>query len=105
MKIALLAAILLAPAARAEFKVPGYELVYSYPVETTLEEPDLRQAKDVWPEMFDAARNTIDVNEFYVDLYIPWIGMGMGEGEYGLSSARTTAIRKELHTRSLRTSP
>jgi phosphatidylserine/phosphatidylglycerophosphate/cardiolipin synthase-like enzyme len=66
MKIALLAAILLAPAARAEFKVPGYELVYSYPVETTLEEPDLRQAKDVWPEMFDAARNTIDVNEFYV---------------------------------------
>lgn len=57
---------MLATSPRAEFKVPGYELVYSYPVETTLDEPDLRQAKDVWPEMFDAAQSTIDVNEFYV---------------------------------------
>src|SRR4051812_20721576 len=52
--------------AAAAFKVPGYELVYSYPEETTLEEPDLRRAQDVWPEMFDAARRTIDLNQFYV---------------------------------------
>jgi phosphatidylserine/phosphatidylglycerophosphate/cardiolipin synthase-like enzyme len=68
MKSALAAALLagLAAPARAAFKVPGYELVYSYPAETTLDEPDLRQAQDVWPEMIDAARRTLDVNEFYV---------------------------------------
>lgn len=46
--------------------MPGYELVYSYPVETTLEEADLRQAQEVWPEMFDQATKTIDINEFYI---------------------------------------
>jgi phosphatidylserine/phosphatidylglycerophosphate/cardiolipin synthase-like enzyme len=68
MKRPLLAAalVLLAVAARAAFKVPGYELVYSYPVETTLAEPDLRLAQDVWPEMIDAAKSTLDVNQFYV---------------------------------------
>ncbi len=64
--VALLVLILAAAAVRAEFRVPGYELVYSYPAETTLAEPDLRQAKDVWPEMFDAAKTAIDLNEFYV---------------------------------------
>jgi phosphatidylserine/phosphatidylglycerophosphate/cardiolipin synthase-like enzyme len=51
---------------RAAFSVPGFELVYSYPSETTLEEPDLRQAQNVWPEMFDAAKKTIDIEQFYV---------------------------------------
>jgi phosphatidylserine/phosphatidylglycerophosphate/cardiolipin synthase-like enzyme len=57
---------LLAAPARADFNVPGFELVYSYPVETTLAEKDLRLAQDVWPKMFDAAKKTIDVEEFYV---------------------------------------
>ena len=57
---------MLAASARAAFKVPGYELVYSYPVETTLSEPDLRLALDVWPEMIDAAKETLDVNQFYL---------------------------------------
>ncbi len=57
---------LLAPSARADFSVPGFELVYSYPAETSLEEPDLRKAQDVWPEMFDAARKSIDIEQFYV---------------------------------------
>ena len=52
--------------ARAAFSVPGYELVYSYPVETTLNEPDMRLAQDVWPEMFDQAKKTIDVEQFYI---------------------------------------
>ncbi|MDE2039298.1 MAG: phospholipase [Elusimicrobia bacterium] len=63
----LLAALLLlcgAPASAA-FKVPGFELVYSYPKETTLSESDLRQAKDVWPEMIDQAKREIDLEEFY----------------------------------------
>jgi len=57
---------LLATTARAEFSVPGFELVYSYPVETTLAEPDLRLAQDAWPAMFDAAEKTIDIEQFYV---------------------------------------
>jgi phosphatidylserine/phosphatidylglycerophosphate/cardiolipin synthase-like enzyme len=66
-KIAVIAMIsLLAAKAHAAFKVPGYELVYSYPVETSLNEPDLRLALDVWPEMIDKAKRTLDVNEFYI---------------------------------------
>ncbi len=57
---------ILACPARAAFKIPGYELVYSYPVETTLDEPDLRQAYDVWPELFDQAGQRIDIEQFYV---------------------------------------
>jgi len=60
------AILLLAASAHAAFTVPGYELVYSYPVETTLEEPDLRRAQDVWPEMFDAAKKSIDIEQFYI---------------------------------------
>ncbi len=58
--------LLLAAPARAEFSVPGFELVYSYPIETSLEEKNLRQASDVWPAMFDAAKKTIDIEQFYV---------------------------------------
>lgn len=65
MRLASLVLLFTAPA-RAAFTVPGFELVYSYPVETTLEEADLRKAQDVWPEMFDAAKKTIDLEQFYV---------------------------------------
>jgi len=58
--------MLLGTSARAEFSVPGYELIYSYPVETSLSEPDLRLAQDAWPAMFDAAARTIDIEQFYV---------------------------------------
>jgi phosphatidylserine/phosphatidylglycerophosphate/cardiolipin synthase-like enzyme len=57
---------LLSTAAHAEFSVPGFELVYSYPAETSLEEPDLRLAQDAWPAMFDSATKTIDIEQFYV---------------------------------------
>ena len=64
-RLALLPLLLFVSTARA-FEVPGYELVYSYPVETSLDEKGLRLAQDVWPEMFDAAKKTIDVEQFYV---------------------------------------
>lgn len=65
-RLSLLAVLVFSAAsARAAVKVPGFELVYSYPVETTLEEPDLRKAQDVWPEMIDKAKKTIDIEEFY----------------------------------------
>jgi len=68
-RISLYAVVSLAFAAisaRAAVKVPGFELVYSYPVETTLKEPDLRLAQDVWPEMINHARKTVDIEQFYV---------------------------------------
>ena len=65
IRIVALSLFLTVPA-RADFSVPGFELVYSYPVETSLEEPDLRQAQDVWPAMFDSAAKTIDIEQFYI---------------------------------------
>jgi phosphatidylserine/phosphatidylglycerophosphate/cardiolipin synthase-like enzyme len=41
------------------------ELVESAPVETTLDHPDVREAAEVWPELIDRARRTLDIAEFY----------------------------------------
>ncbi len=41
------------------------ELVESAPVETSLDHPDVRDAADVWPEMIDRARQTLDFAQFY----------------------------------------
>lgn len=41
------------------------ELVESAPLETTLDHADVRNASDVWPEMIDAATDSIDFAEFY----------------------------------------
>lgn len=50
----------------AAFSIPGYELVYNAPQETTLQDNDLRHAAEVWQQMFDAARSHIDLAQFYV---------------------------------------
>ncbi len=42
------------------------EWVESFPLETTLDNPDLREAHDVWIEMIDAATSSLDFAEFYV---------------------------------------
>jgi len=41
------------------------ELVESFPVETTMDHPDLRDAYVVWREMIDRAEKTLDFAEFY----------------------------------------
>ena len=41
------------------------ELVESVPVETNLGNPELRQARDVWPEMIRTAKHRIDFEQFY----------------------------------------
>jgi phosphatidylserine/phosphatidylglycerophosphate/cardiolipin synthase-like enzyme len=53
-------------AARAEFSIPGYELVQTCPVETTLCSADLRDPATVWSELFDGARREIVIGQFYV---------------------------------------
>lgn len=52
--------------ARAEFSIPGFELVHTVPVETTLATPDLRDPVTVWSELFDQARGEIAIGQFYV---------------------------------------
>ena len=42
------------------------ELVESWPLETTLDHADVRDAAEVWPEMIAAAHARIDLAEFYV---------------------------------------
>lgn len=55
----------LAPA-RADFVIPGFELVHTVPVETTLTAPDLRGPVEVWRQMIDGARREIVIGQFYV---------------------------------------
>jgi len=53
-------------AAQAKFEIPGFELVHTAPVETSLVTPDLRDPTTVWCEMFDQAKSNIDLEQFYV---------------------------------------
>jgi len=56
-----------APAASVAASTPGVEieLVESFPVETSLDHADIRDAALVWPEMIDRARRTVDLAQFY----------------------------------------
>ena len=51
--------------ARAEFSIPGFELVQTSPVETVLRNADLRDPVTVWSEMFDNATKEIVIGQFY----------------------------------------
>ncbi|QZN95605.1 phospholipase [Symbiopectobacterium purcellii] len=52
--------------ALADFSIPGYELVYTAPVETALQAPDLRAPDAVWSALFDEAQQRLSLGEFYV---------------------------------------
>lgn len=47
-------------------KSASLELIESWPVETTLDHPDIRDAADVWPVLIDGARTSLDIAEFYL---------------------------------------
>jgi phosphatidylserine/phosphatidylglycerophosphate/cardiolipin synthase-like enzyme len=51
--------------AHADFRIPGFELVLTTPVETSLANPDVRDAVTVWCELFDNARQDIAIGQFY----------------------------------------
>jgi phosphatidylserine/phosphatidylglycerophosphate/cardiolipin synthase-like enzyme len=44
---------------------PSTELVESWPLETSLDHADIRDAKDVWRALVDGARTRLDFAEFY----------------------------------------
>ncbi|WP_028100841.1 phospholipase D-like domain-containing protein [Pseudoduganella violaceinigra] len=52
--------------AHAAFRIPGFELVQTAPVETTLTSDDLRGPLEVWTELFDNAKSEICIGQFYV---------------------------------------
>ena len=64
-RIAGLAGLLLSPLAQADFSIPGFELVHTVPLDTDLATADLRQPGPVWIELFDGAKSTIDIGQFY----------------------------------------
>ncbi len=68
MRRYLLAAALAAcfASAQAAFQIPGFELVQTAPVETTLKSDDLRGPIEVWTELFDSAKSEICIGQFYV---------------------------------------
>ncbi|WP_462380300.1 phospholipase D-like domain-containing protein [Pseudomonas sp. Marseille-QA0892] len=49
----------------AAFQIPGIELIHTVPRETTLQTPDLRTATEAWVELFDKAKTSIDIGQFY----------------------------------------
>lgn len=42
------------------------ELVESIPVETTLDNPDIRNTQEVWLEMINSAQKSLDIEQFYI---------------------------------------
>lgn len=45
---------------------PDIEIVESIPMETALDNPDIRNTREVWLEMIGGARRTIDLEQFYI---------------------------------------
>lgn len=60
-----LLALCIAPWAHADFVVPGFELVQTAPLETTLASNDLRDPVAVWSQLFDGATSEIAIGQFY----------------------------------------
>ncbi len=49
------------------FANPNVEVVESVPIETNLAVPGVRSTQDVWLEMINSARQSIDLEQFYID--------------------------------------
>ena len=45
---------------------PDFEIVESVPIETNLDNPDIRNAHEVWLEMINGAKTSLDIEEFYI---------------------------------------
>src|SRR5512145_2354626 len=61
----LAAALSVGPRSANASDTPPLQLVESFPVETTLDNPDLPEAHTVWLEMIRGARRSLDFAQFY----------------------------------------
>ena len=43
-----------------------FELVESVPIETNLDNPDIRNTLEVWLEMINGAKKSLDIEQFYI---------------------------------------
>ncbi|RKY61507.1 MAG: hypothetical protein DRP96_03025, partial [Candidatus Neomarinimicrobiota bacterium] len=50
----------------ARFPYRDFEIVESIPAETVLDNPEIRNTAEVWVEMIQSARKTIDIEQFYI---------------------------------------
>ena len=48
------------------YSAPTIELVESIPIETTLDNEDIRNTPEVWLEMINGAKKTLDFGQFYI---------------------------------------
>ena len=64
--ISLVLALLLTQTPTASEVQGSIELVETFPSETTLDQPDLRETHVVWPELIGAAEERLDMAWFYV---------------------------------------
>lgn len=60
------ASLLPAPKAADALSVEGFEAAQSIPAGTSLAAGDLVEASALWPEMFAAAKKSIDIEQFYI---------------------------------------
>jgi len=51
---------------QAQTPCKDFEIVESIPIETILDNPEIRNTPEVWAEMLAAAQKTIDVEQFYI---------------------------------------
>ena len=50
----------------AQIPCADFEIVESIPIETILDNPEIRNTSEVWTEMIGAADETIDIEQYYV---------------------------------------
>jgi phosphatidylserine/phosphatidylglycerophosphate/cardiolipin synthase-like enzyme len=70
------------------------ELVESIPLETAIDNPEIRNTQEVWIEMLTSARRTIDVEQFY-------ISDKKGEALAPVLDAMRAALKRGVHIRLL----
>ena len=108
LSVALASAAFAAPAASAAPASPGsppaLELGESRPAGTTLGNPALPEARAVWLEMIGSARQTLDLEHFYLSHY-PGESLGPVLDAIGAAAARGVKVRLLLDARMSKTYP
>jgi phosphatidylserine/phosphatidylglycerophosphate/cardiolipin synthase-like enzyme len=66
LAVAVVTAVQLSPAPAAPAGAPPIQLVETIPVESGLGDPSRPQAAEVWVEMIDGARRSLDLEHFYL---------------------------------------
>jgi phosphatidylserine/phosphatidylglycerophosphate/cardiolipin synthase-like enzyme len=105
MRILVLTFLLILPQATAPVPpAADIEIVESIPVGTSLDNPDIRNTREVWLEMIGGARKTLDLEEYYIS---DQPGKMLGDILAAISSAaaRGVKVRMIVDARMSRTYP